>query len=64
MRKKYGSEHWFQAKSVSEYISIKDALKLSIVDPLEKLLAIQVCVFLVLETFYICRMLNCLNRCS
>ncbi|KAL3505454.1 hypothetical protein ACH5RR_035295 [Cinchona calisaya] len=41
MKKKYGSEDWFLAKSVSECISVKDALKLSIADPLEKLLVIQ-----------------------
>lgn len=38
MRKKYGSEHWFLQKTVSECISIKDALKLSILDTLAKLL--------------------------
>ncbi|XP_071922767.1 uncharacterized protein [Coffea arabica] len=38
MRKKYGSEHWFLQKTLTDCISIKDALKLSILDTLEKLL--------------------------
>lgn len=40
MKKKYGSEKWFQEKIPSERISAKDALKLSICSPLEKILVI------------------------
>ncbi|GLT99922.1 hypothetical protein SLE2022_173260 [Rubroshorea leprosula] len=38
MKRKYGSELWFQEKSLSEPISVKDALKFAIVKPLESLL--------------------------
>ncbi|PON93993.1 hypothetical protein TorRG33x02_103830 [Trema orientale] len=38
MKKKYGSEPWFQRKSLSECVSVKDALKTSITKPLETLL--------------------------
>ena len=41
MKKKYGSEQWFQEKIQSERISAKDALKLSLCSPLEKLLVID-----------------------
>ncbi|KAF4390033.1 uncharacterized protein LOC115704040 isoform X2 [Cannabis sativa] len=38
IKEKYGSESWFQRKSLSDCISVKDALKASIMKPLEKLL--------------------------
>ncbi|GLT99912.1 hypothetical protein SLE2022_173160 [Rubroshorea leprosula] len=41
MKSKYGSELWFQEKSLSEPISVKDALKFAIVKPLESLLGIK-----------------------
>ncbi|XP_057974327.1 uncharacterized protein LOC131162156 [Malania oleifera] len=41
MEKKYGSELWFQEKFLSERISAKDALKLSITNALEKLLDVK-----------------------
>lgn len=41
MKKKYGSELWFQEKFLSERISAKDALKLSLCNPLEKLLDVK-----------------------
>lgn len=40
MKKKYGSEGWFQEKFLAEHISVKDALKLSITSSLETLLVI------------------------
>lgn len=40
LKKKYGSEVWFQEKSLSERVSVKDALKSAIVKPLEALLDI------------------------
>ncbi|XP_077231516.1 pseudouridine synthase family protein [Tasmannia lanceolata] len=39
MQRKYGSEDWFQKKFLNGHISVKDALKLSITDSLETLLA-------------------------
>ncbi|KAL5557781.1 hypothetical protein UlMin_033992 [Ulmus minor] len=39
MRRKYGNEPWFQRKSSSECISVKDAIKISITKPLETKLA-------------------------
>ncbi|GLT31318.1 hypothetical protein SLA2020_060610 [Shorea laevis] len=41
MKRKDGSELWFQEKSLSEPISVKDVLKFSIVKPLESLLGIK-----------------------
>ncbi|GKV47469.1 hypothetical protein SLEP1_g54372 [Rubroshorea leprosula] len=41
MKRKYGSELWFQEKSLSEPNSVKDALKFAIVKPLESLLGIK-----------------------
>ncbi|KAJ9673412.1 hypothetical protein PVL29_023150 [Vitis rotundifolia] len=41
MKKKYGSELWFQEKFLSERISAKDALKSSLCNPLEKLLDVK-----------------------
>ncbi|XP_048331172.1 uncharacterized protein LOC107422452 isoform X2 [Ziziphus jujuba] len=38
LKKKFGSELWFQGKSQSECISVKDALKISIIKPLESML--------------------------
>lgn len=38
MKQKYSSEDWFQEMLQSEFISVKDALKLSITEPLETLL--------------------------
>ncbi|KAF3446860.1 hypothetical protein FNV43_RR12040 [Rhamnella rubrinervis] len=38
MKRKYGSELWFQGKSHNECISVKDALKISLVKPLETFL--------------------------
>ncbi|KAJ1424204.1 putative tRNA uridine synthase Pus10 isoform [Sesbania bispinosa] len=38
MKTKYGSQPWFQEKSHNECVSAKDALKFSLVSPLEKLL--------------------------
>lgn len=40
MKKKYGSEGWFQEKFLAEHFSVKDALKLSITSSLETLLVI------------------------
>nr|KAJ0215025.1 hypothetical protein LSAT_V11C300141490 [Lactuca sativa] len=40
-QKKYASEVWFQEKFSSEHISVKDALKLSMTHPLEKLLGVK-----------------------
>lgn len=40
MKKKYGSESWFTEKFPSESITVKDVLKLSVANPLEKLLVI------------------------
>ncbi|CAI9117046.1 OLC1v1018359C1 [Oldenlandia corymbosa var. corymbosa] len=41
MKKKYGSEEWFQGKSVPGHISVKDALKLAISVPLEISLGVK-----------------------
>ncbi|XP_058090742.1 uncharacterized protein LOC131237105 isoform X2 [Magnolia sinica] len=41
MKNKYGSEDWFQEKLLTENISVKDALKLSITNLLETLLAVD-----------------------
>ncbi|XP_023741450.1 uncharacterized protein LOC111889534 [Lactuca sativa] len=41
LKKKYASEVWFQEKFSSEHISVKDALKLSMTHPLEKLLGVK-----------------------
>ncbi|GKV52590.1 hypothetical protein SLEP1_g59166 [Rubroshorea leprosula] len=41
MKRKYGSELWFQEKSLSEPNSVKDALKFAMVKPLESLLALE-----------------------
>ncbi|KAJ4962712.1 hypothetical protein NE237_022651 [Protea cynaroides] len=41
MKTKYGSEPWFREMFLAEHISVKDALKLSIIDSLEALLAIK-----------------------
>ncbi|KAK1261371.1 hypothetical protein QJS04_geneDACA001312 [Acorus gramineus] len=41
MKRKYGSENWFHEKLVNEHISVKDALKLSIIHSLENHLAIK-----------------------
>ncbi|PWA70278.1 pseudouridine synthase family protein [Artemisia annua] len=41
MKNKYASEAWFQEKFSSEHISVKDALKLSMTLPLEKLLGVK-----------------------
>lgn len=38
MKEKYSSEDWFQEMLQSESISVKDALKLSITNPLETML--------------------------
>ena len=38
MKRKYGSEPWFEGKSLSQSISAKDALKFSLAKPLETLL--------------------------
>lgn len=44
MKRKYGSELWFQGKSHNECISVKDALKISIVKPLETILVSELIV--------------------
>ncbi|GAB4825468.1 hypothetical protein Ancab_008341 [Ancistrocladus abbreviatus] len=41
MNRKYASEAWFQGSFVSEIISVKDALKLSIINCLEAVLAVK-----------------------
>lgn len=41
MKEKYSSEDWFQEMLQSEFISVKDALKLSIIEPLETLLGVK-----------------------
>ncbi|XAR64243.1 hypothetical protein NMG60_11024510 [Bertholletia excelsa] len=41
MKKKYGSEVWFQEKFLSDRVSAKDMLKLSITNPLETFLDIK-----------------------
>ncbi|XP_043714338.1 tRNA pseudouridine synthase Pus10 isoform X2 [Telopea speciosissima] len=41
MKTKYGSESWFQEKLLTEHTSVKDALKLSIMDSLGSFLAIN-----------------------
>ncbi|KAL7175031.1 hypothetical protein ACSBR2_028769 [Camellia fascicularis] len=41
MKRKYSSELWFQEKFLSERISAKDVLKLSITNPLETLLDVK-----------------------
>ncbi|KAL2895551.1 putative tRNA pseudouridine synthase Pus10 [Bienertia sinuspersici] len=41
MKEKYSSEDWFQEMLQSEAISVKDALKLSITNPLETLLGVK-----------------------
>ncbi|KNA11069.1 hypothetical protein SOVF_138600 [Spinacia oleracea] len=41
MKQKYSSEDWFQEMLQSEFISVKDALKLSITEPLETLLGVK-----------------------
>ncbi|KAK1321482.1 hypothetical protein QJS10_CPA03g02363 [Acorus calamus] len=41
MKRKYESETWFHEKLVNEHISVKDALKLSIIHSLENHLAIK-----------------------
>ncbi|KAL5778307.1 hypothetical protein ACOSP7_011233 [Xanthoceras sorbifolium] len=41
VKKKYGSELWFQERSLSERISAKDALKSALANPLEKLLDVK-----------------------
>lgn len=41
MEKKYGSELWFQERSLSERISVKDALKFALSDPLQTFLVIR-----------------------
>uniref|UniRef100_A0A5B7BN46 tRNA pseudouridine(55) synthase n=1 Tax=Davidia involucrata TaxID=16924 RepID=A0A5B7BN46_DAVIN len=41
MKRKYDSEPWFQEKFLSERISAKDVLKLSITNPLESLLDVK-----------------------
>lgn len=38
MKRKYESEIWFQGKSISECISAKDALKISLMESLETML--------------------------
>jgi tRNA pseudouridine synthase 10 len=38
MKSKYGSELWFQGRSLSQCISAKDALKFYLTQPLEALL--------------------------
>ncbi|KAJ0087298.1 hypothetical protein Patl1_09452 [Pistacia atlantica] len=43
VKKKYGSELWFQEKSISERISVKDALKFALSDPLQTLLDVKCC---------------------
>lgn len=47
MKRKYGSEPWFQGKSHFECISVKDALKISLVKPLETILVSEFIVALV-----------------
>ncbi|KAL4579039.1 hypothetical protein LXL04_015174 [Taraxacum kok-saghyz] len=41
IKENYASEVWFQEKFSSEHISVKDALKLSMTNPLEKLLGVK-----------------------
>eukprot|EP00268_Persea_americana_P016037 TRINITY_DN17607_c0_g1_i2.p1 TRINITY_DN17607_c0_g1~~TRINITY_DN17607_c0_g1_i2.p1 ORF type:complete len:536 (-),score=90.23 TRINITY_DN17607_c0_g1_i2:410-2017(-) len=41
MKKKYGSEGWFQEKFLAEHISVKDALKLSMTSSIETLLGVK-----------------------
>ncbi|XP_021737137.1 putative tRNA pseudouridine synthase Pus10 [Chenopodium quinoa] len=41
MKQKYSSEEWFQETLQSEAISVKDSLKLSIIEPLETLLGVK-----------------------
>ncbi|KAF6172551.1 hypothetical protein GIB67_007064 [Kingdonia uniflora] len=42
MKKKYGSELWFQEKFLTKLLSVKDALTLSITNSLETLLGVKV----------------------
>ncbi|GMH19765.1 hypothetical protein Nepgr_021606 [Nepenthes gracilis] len=57
MKRKYGSDVWFQENLLPEIISVKEALKLSITNHLEKLLGVKCCP----SSFRICMTYTCLE---
>ncbi|XP_025695185.1 uncharacterized protein [Arachis hypogaea] len=66
MQKKYGSEPWFQEKLHTGCISIKDALKFSLINPLENLLGCKssLCPFRIRLTYTHTKALEGVAKCS
>ncbi|XP_072070278.1 uncharacterized protein [Arachis hypogaea] len=66
MQKKYGSEPWFQEKLHTGCISIKDALKFSLINPLENLLGCKssLCPFRIRLTYTHTKASEGVAKCS